>query len=112
MSGHFSPQERSVTIANAADTSDAELLGMATLLGVYTPAALTGTALTFEACATSGGTFVPVYDGEGAEYSIPVGVSQYNPVRSDIFLGVNYVKVVSNAAEGGARTITLAVKPL
>jgi hypothetical protein len=42
------------------------------LLAFQMPAAFTGTALTFQASATAGGTYADVYDDAGAEVSVTV----------------------------------------
>lgn len=97
-----------VTIANAATKSSvAETYGLS-VLGVYIPASLTGTAISFEA-SPDNSTFSPIYYS-GANYSIDVTTSKFIPFdKPALFAGVRYLKIVSNASEGGSRTLTLAL---
>jgi hypothetical protein len=96
------------TIANGATVSDEmDLTSGRSLVAIQTPAALTGTALTFTACSTSGGTFVPVYDTSGNAVSVTVSTSRYIPLTPASFVGIRYLKVVSGSAEAAARSITL-----
>jgi hypothetical protein len=99
------------TIANGQTTSDAiDCSSGRTLVGLYLPGALTGTTFAFTACATSGGTYVPVYDVEGGSaYSVTVGTSRYVPVDPTVFAGARFLKLVS-ASEGGVRSISCAVR--
>lgn len=105
----YIPYPRTVTIANAGTVSDALELNQATLLGVITPAALTGTEMSFQVSA-DGTTYVALYDGSGLAYSVYVGTSRAVPLDGAAFMGWRFVKVVSNAAEGGARSITLVAR--
>jgi hypothetical protein len=99
-----------VTIANGETISGAATLTGETLVAVRTPAALTGTALTFQV-SDDGATYVPLYD-DSAAYSVAAGASRGIPVKYELFMPWDYVKVVSAAAEGGARVITLVKRPL
>ncbi len=105
------PNARTVTIANAGQTSGALDVREATILGLITPAALTGTALTFNVSMDSG-TFVPLYDSTGTLVSLTVGTSRGFALDPSTFLPWRYVQVVSGTAEGAARTITLIVRPV
>jgi len=100
-----------VTIANSGTVSTAaQLFGMR-LVGIVTPSALTGTAMTFQASA-DGSTYTAMYDTDGNAISYTVAASRWIPVTADVFGGVPYIKVVSGSSEAAARTITLVVKPL
>lgn len=101
-----------VTIANGQTTSgEAALSNGQTLVGVFLPASLTSTTMTFTTATAAGGTFVPVYDvGGAAAYSITVGTSRYVPVDPRVFAGIRYLKAVGGSTESGSRTITLVVR--
>lgn len=96
------------TIANGQTTSPQVDMMEHVLCGIFLPAAFTGTALTFLASDVTGGTFVSVRDGDGAAITKTVAAGQYAPVDPADFAGIRFLKVVSNAAEGGARTLKLA----
>jgi hypothetical protein len=98
------------TIANGASTSSAIELGNATVVGVYIPAAFTGTAITFTACSTATGTFSPLKDGAGAAISKTVAAGDYIYLDPVLFAGVAFVKIVSGSAEAAARTLTLVAR--
>jgi hypothetical protein len=67
--------------------------------------------MTFQACDSAGGTFVPVYAaGGGAVYSVTVGTSRYVPLDRDVFAGVRFVKLVSGSTELGLRVIRLLLR--
>lgn len=97
-------------IPNAGTTTpEVDLLGL-TLRGVYTPTALTGTAFTFLASQTSGGTFVAVRNEDGSAYTLTVAASRYTRVNPQVFEGLRFLKIVSGSAEGAARTLGLAAR--
>ncbi len=101
-----------VIIPLNGQTSGDALLGGTNLVAVLLPAALTGVTMTFTGSVDST-TFVPVYAVDGASaYSITVGTSRIVPVDIRVFAGLRNVRVVSGAAEGAARTITLITRPV
>lgn len=100
----------SVAIANGATVSSAADLVGHTLCGFSIPSAFTGTAITFQA-SLDGTTYQQLYNG-GSAYSVTVAADKYVTVDPSVFAGVRYVKLVSGSAEGGARTITLAKRPV
>lgn len=98
------------TITSGQQDSAAVDLKDFTLCGFFTPAALTGTALSFKACATVGGTYVPVHDAAGTLISKTVAAARYTPLNPEDFAGLRYIKVRSGSAEGADRIITLAAR--
>lgn len=82
-----------------------------TLVGFYTPAALTGTAMTFQAAPNASGTYVEVVDGAtGSAYSVTVAASKYIALDPAKTYGINQVKLVSGSSEAADRTITLVYR--
>lgn len=100
------------TIASGQTTSPEVDLGGSTLVGLFMPAAFTGTAITFTTAATTGGTFVAVYDSSGNAISATVSTSRYVALSPTTFAGLRFIKLVSGSSEGGNRTITLATRPV
>jgi hypothetical protein len=97
-------------IAASGTTSQSLDLSGSCLVGIQMPTAFTGTAVTFNVSA-DGVNFYPMYSGASA-YSLTVAASRYILIPAADFAGVRYLQVVSNATEGSARALTLAVRPL
>lgn len=76
------------------------------IVAIETPAALTGTALSFEG-SRDGSTYVPLYDETNTALSVTVGTSRGYAIPPYWFKGWTFIKVVSNAAEGADRSIVL-----
>lgn len=79
------------------------------LCGVKLPAAFTGTALTFLACDTLGGTYIPVYNASG-QVSYTVAASRYVAIDPKDFFGISFLKIQSNSNEGADRTLVCSLK--
>ena len=112
--GQFQPQicyNLSAVIASS-DTTGAEVDLVGTqLVGFIMPAAITGTSITITMSDDTGGTFVTVQDGAGADLSFAVAASKYIPIPSlALTTGLRYIKIVSNASEGAQRTIKLVTR--
>ena len=104
-------EEVEVTIASSGTVSTAaNLLGMR-LVGIVTPAALTGTALTFQGSA-DGSTYTALYDTAGDAVGATVAADRWVVLDPADFAGIPYIKAVSGSAEAAERTITLIVRPV
>ena len=100
------------TIPAGQTTSNEFDLAGCTLLGVFAPA-MTGTSLALQAAYQPGGPYSAVTDGTGVAVAVPVLANSYLPVPSLAALkGVRWGRVVSNAAEAAARSLTLAAAPV
>lgn len=110
--GNFQPAV-TVTIANGAQSSSLIKLNGFALVGLSTPAALTGTAMTFEVCNAAGDSCLPLKTStSGTALSYTVAVSSYYAIDPAPFQGVQYLKLKSGSAEGGARTLIVSLKGL
>lgn len=104
------------TIANAASLSGAVDCSGGRVCGILIPAAWTTANLTFQG-SMDNATFADLYDSSGTEYTVTVGgVSRYIEVPLADFIGIRYLKVRSGTtgtpvAQGGSRTLTLALLP-
>lgn len=94
------------TTSGAVDCSDGR-----TAFALITPAALTGTAFTFQA-SHDGATYNPVVDAAGTTYSVTVAASRYIPLNSANLAGARYLKVVSGSTEAASRVIVVVRRPL
>lgn len=108
--GFFNPG-LSVAIANGAQSSAAITTGGMVLVGVMMPAAFTGTAITFEACDTLGGTYLPVYNSSGP-VSYTVAASRYIAIDPKDFQGIEFLKIKSGSVELAGRTLICSLKGL
>lgn len=108
-----------VTIANGASLSDAVDLGAATLACILMPAAWTTAGLSFAVAPSLSGTYVPLWNNLGAEYTVPSAsavASQHIIIPVVDFLGIQFLKIRSGTAgsptnQGGARVLTLFLVP-
>ena len=102
-----------VAIANGGTTSAAIPVHGYAQFGLIMPAALTSTAITFTACQSATGTFMPVYDSDGTAVSVAVAASRALGLagsEADALAPWPFIKLVCGSAEGAARTIQLCMK--
>lgn len=105
--------DKQATIASGQTVSGAVDLEGCALVGAFLPATLDGTALTFLACDTAGGTYLPVHDADGDEVTATVAASRYLILDPADFAGVRYLKLEMGTAQSTTdTTITLAVRPV
>ena len=76
------------------------------LLGFRIPGTFSGTAVSFKMGMESTDTQRAIYDGASL-VSIAVTANRYYYVDPKIFVGCNFITLVSNATEGAERTISL-----
>lgn len=81
------------------------------IVAIAMPAAFTGTAISFTAATTLGGTYKTVTDTSGTAISITVSASKYILVLPADLCGLQYLKIISNGTETAARAIELVVMP-
>lgn len=101
------------TIAlNQTVSSEVDTKGLHAI-GVQLPATFTGTAVSFQRAKDTGGTFGAVQNISGTgTYSVPCAAGQYIPLDPVVMLGIQFLKVVSNASEGGSRAIEVVCVPV
>lgn len=107
--GRKNPTTATMTIAAGATTSDALDITNVLHAGFTTPAALTGTAISFLVCNTFDGTYLEVKTNANAAIAPTVNVDRAYPFRSEV-MDFNFVKIVSNGTEAAARTILVSLK--
>tara|TARA_R110000851_G_C13028860_1_gene560912 strand:+ start:118 stop:492 length:375 start_codon:yes stop_codon:yes gene_type:complete len=101
------------TILNGATVSDAvEIQIGAEIVGIITPAAITGTALSFQS-SVDGTTYNNVYSyDDTADLSIAIAASKDVSIDPSILCGRSNLKIVSNGAEGATRKILLLTRTI
>lgn len=91
-------------IANGQTTSGAINCYGRVLVGIITPAALTGTSFKIQV-SYDGITYLSYYNLSGSELNIAVGANRHIGLLPADFAGAKFFKIISNSAEGAARTI-------
>ena len=106
-------QVQTATIANGATVSDAIRIDPGMITGLVMPAAFTGTAIAVHASTSYGGTYNPVYDSDGNAVSAAVAASRnvgFSGAEADAIAAFAFIKLVSNGAEGAARSIGVVTR--
>lgn len=98
-----------VKIASSATTSNALDVGEWLVAGIVTPAALTGTSLTFTGALEEDGTYRTLKDSAGTDISVTVSTDDHILIEPQTFAGVAWIKLVSGSTEAAEREITLVL---
>lgn len=98
-----------VVISSGGTVSAAADLVGTSICGLSLPAAFTGTAVSFQTSADNS-TWQALYDNTNTLISATVTQARNYSLNPANFAGWRYVKAVSNATEGGARTVTLVCR--
>ncbi len=98
----------SVTIASGQTAGSVLDTQGACLVGLVTPAAMTGTSLVFNV-GNSAAAMFPLHDRFNARVTLPIATGEARAYALDpaIFVGYQFVQVVSASSEGAARTLQL-----
>jgi hypothetical protein len=99
----------SVVIANGDTVSSAAFMKNGVAGAIQLPAALTGTALTFQV-SYDGVTYTALYGTDGNAVSYTVAASRVIPLNKEVFAAFPFIKLVSGSAEGAARTLTIFIR--
>ena len=96
----------SVTIGAGSTTSDAIDMQGYTLTAIIMPATFTGTSLTFSV-SDDGNTFYTMYNTSNTAVTAYVTQGRWYELLPSDFASTRYLKIISSATEGSARTIKL-----
>lgn len=99
-----------VVIANGQTTSAAIDLSNGSPCAIYLPASFTGTALTFTASTELAGTYQSIRNADGTALTLVVAQGNMYKLAPADFIGVKYLKIVSDSSEGAERTINVAIR--
>lgn len=98
------------TIAASGTNVTADLAGRQ-LVGLFMPAAFTGTTVTITATSAGGGTYAAVKDSAGTTISaLTFAASAYFALDPATFAGLRFLKLTSNGTEASARDIILMTR--
>lgn len=100
------------TITNGTTTSDAQDIAGTTLVGIQLPAAFTGTAITFQVATSLAGAYQTLTNSGGSALALSVSAAKFITLNPADFAGIQFFKLVSNAAEGATRSIELITRPV
>lgn len=102
-----------IDVSENATTSNAVNLGNHTLTRIDTPAALTGTTITFQVCSTLGGTYVPLENGTGTSLSKTVSASKGISITPQEAASIGqFFKIVSGSTESADRTFIINARQM
>lgn len=96
-----------IVIATSTTVSSEVDLNGTHLFAISTPAALTGTSLSFKVSDVKGGTYKDLYDDTGTKYSVTVSTSRVIFLDPTKFAAFRFIKLVSGTAETADRVIQL-----
>jgi hypothetical protein len=105
-------QDCNIIVATSATVSAAIELEN-TLVGIHTPATITGTAITFTTNVVKGesiANYTPIVDEGGLPYTVVVAANRYIALDPIVFLGVQNVRIVSNDTEAADRSFKLVTR--
>ena len=109
----MSGRQKGQTVEIASGETDSEVIraGQAVPVGIYLPAAFTGTSISFTASDSGTGTFAPVIDSTGA-VSIDVSAGDYVSLPPALLAGCHYIKIVSGSSEAAARSLEVVSRSI
>jgi len=107
------PLTKTATIASGESTSDVIRTRDYALMGLIFPATMTSTSLAIHVCGTPDGTYVPCHDADDNPVGIPVTAGEargLSAAEADAVAPFQFLKLVGNDTETGARAIGVALK--
>lgn len=96
------------TIASGQTVGAAFYVGAKVPVALVMPAAFTGANISFQG-SHDGSSYQAIYNG-GADYSVPVAASKNVVLNASVFAGFPFLKLVSDAAEGADRSVTVVTR--
>jgi hypothetical protein len=100
-----------VSISSGQTASAALDLMGGTLCGIYLPASMVGTSLTFQAASSASGSYQTVQKN-GSDMTLSFAASKYIVLNPSDFSGIRFLKIVSSATETATVSLTLALRSL
>lgn len=100
-----------VTISNGTTTSGVIDLQGRGVVAIVIPAAFTGTAITFS-MSPNNVTFQTMYNSSNSALTTTVTQGRTYAVTPTDLIGARYLKIISNASEGGDRLVTVISREL
>lgn len=101
-------------IAAGGSLSAAADLGGLRLAGIEMPAGWTAAGLTFQGAATNPAGLADLYDGSGAEVTLPAAAGRFIQVDEERFAGIRWLKIRSGTSatpvtQAAERTLRLVL---
>jgi hypothetical protein len=98
-----------ITIETSTTISSSAFMKNGVAGAIITPAALTGTALSFQV-SYDDTVYTALYGTDGNAISYTVAASRVIPLNKEIFAAFPYLKLVSGTAEDANRTFTILIR--
>ncbi len=98
-----------IVVATSTTVSSAAFMKNGVAGAIIMPAALTGTAISFQV-SIDDTVYTPLYDTSGSAISYTVAASRVIPLNKEIFASFPYIKIVSGSAEAANRTFTILIR--
>lgn len=100
-----------VTIAASGTTTSSFNLQGRVLVGISMPAAISGTAFTFES-SHDGVNFQGLHDKDNSAIGLAYTAAKNYTLSPDLFAGVQHLRLVSNNAQAAAKLITVITRKI
>lgn len=108
---------QALTIANGdSQTEELNTLGFVPV-AIKTPAVWSAANFTFLGCEVTAGTYCPVTDDAGTEYTVVAAASKWIILNPSAFASHQFIKLRSGTSsvpvnQGGARTVIVVLRKL
>lgn len=109
-SHHTKVHTQSVAFSSGTTSAATTTLKGNTVVGLIIPSDFTGTEVYFQV-SVDGSTFYNLIDSDGFNRTYTVAASRYLHLEPNVFAGVLYIKVVSNATEG-TNTVDIVLRDI
>ncbi len=103
---------QTITISASAASSQTLSLSRLTLVGLITPAAMTGTSITFNAASSEDGTYRNLVDSDGNALTVAIAADRHIVLDPSAFIACDNIQLVSNQTEAAERELTLVLYPV
>lgn len=103
-------QTAAPVIANGANMTNAFWIREARTGLLTLPAAMTATSVKFQTSTALDGTFATLKDSAGSDVSVSIANGACVQIPAAVFSGAAALKIVGNANEAAARTLTVQMK--
>ena len=104
--------DQAVVIASGQSESAAIDLGALELAGVFVPTGFVGSSISFKVSPDNVAAYVPVQDGAGNAFSVPVVAGSYVPIANlAVIAGLRYIKL-TGGVQTAVATLPLALRQI
>lgn len=102
----------SVAIAASGTVSTIINCGGTAPTGILVPSGFTSATLSFAACKTPDGTFLPITNFDGTAFGIAAVASKWIPLQPAMFNSITYLQVTASVTQVSAVVLDFALAPI